>query len=108
MIGMQIGMTRVDPWVPLDPKKYPGSVRPPASGSLTIEQLIHGYTKVNAERMRLDGIMGSLQSGKYANFVVYDEDIFEAARRDPLSFGKIQPVCTWFEGEERFIEAPEF
>ncbi|MGN0703922.1 MAG: amidohydrolase [Lentihominibacter sp.] len=103
MIGMQVAMTRVDPWIPLDPEKYPGSVRPPASGKLTIEQLIHGYTVINAERMRLDDKLGSIEPGKLANFVVFNEDIFEAARTSPETFGQIDPWGTFFEGEERHI-----
>ncbi|MCQ2546456.1 MAG: amidohydrolase family protein [Clostridia bacterium] len=103
MIGMQVAMTRVDPWVPLDPEKYPGSVRPPLEGRLSIEQLIHGYTVINAERMRLDDIMGSLEPGKLANFIVFNEDIFEAAHEHPENFSDIDPECTYFEGEERHI-----
>ena len=103
MIGMQVAMTRVDPWVPLDPEKYPGSVRPPVEGKLSIEQLIHGYTVVNAERMRLDDKMGSLEAGKLANLVVFKEAIFRAAHEHPETFSEIDPECTWFEGEERHI-----
>lgn len=101
MIGMQIAMTRIDPSVPLDPKRYPGSVRPPLDGKLTIEQLIHGYTVINAERMRLDDKMGSIEAGKLANFIVFEEDIFDKAHNDPEHFGEIEPVCTFFEGEEK-------
>lgn len=103
MIGMQVAMTRVDPWVPIDPKKYPGSVRPPLDGKLTIEQLIHGYTVINAERMRLDDRMGSLEAGKLANFVVFNEDIFRFAHETPEKFSEIDPECTYFEGRERHI-----
>ena len=103
MIGMQVAMTRVDPWIPLDPDKYPESVRPPASGKLSIEQLIHGYTVINAERMRLDDKLGSIEPGKLANFVIFNEDIFEAARNSPETFGQIDPWGTFFEGEERHI-----
>ena len=103
MVGMQVAMTRVDPWVPIDPVKYPGSVRPPADGKLSVEQLIHGYTMINAERMRWDDIMGSLEEGKLANFVVFNEDIFKAAHEHPEDFSKIDPECTYFEGEERHV-----
>ena len=103
LIGMQIGMTRVDPLIPLDPEKYPGSVRPPLEGRLSIEQLIHGFTVINAERMRLDDKIGSLEAGKLANFVVFNEDIFEAAHNHPENFSDIDPECTYFEGERRSI-----
>ena len=83
--------------------KYPGSVRPPADGKLSVEQLIHGYTMINAERMRWDDIMGSLEEGKLANFVVFNEDIFKAAHEHPEDFSKIDPECTYFEGEERHV-----
>ncbi len=103
MVGMQVAMTRVDPLIPLDPKKYPGSVRPPVDGKLTIEQLIHGYTVINAERMRLEDKMGSIETGKMANLVVFNEDIFEAAHKSPENFSDIDPYCTYFEGRERHI-----
>ena len=103
MLGMQVSMTRVDPWVPLDPEKYPGSVCPPVEAKLSVEQLIHGYTVINAERMRLDDIMGSIEAGKRANLVVFGEDIFEHAHKSPEDFGSIAPECTYFEGEERHI-----
>ena len=58
---------------------------------------------VNAERMRWDDIMGSLEEGKMANFVVFEEDIFKAAHEHPENFSAIDPVCTYFEGEERHV-----
>ena len=103
MIGMQVAMTRVDPWIPLNQEKYPGSVRPPVDGKLTIEQLIHGYTAVNAERMRLDDKVGSIETGKLANFVVFNEDIFDIAHKSPEKFGELDPWGTFFEGEERHV-----
>ena len=105
MIGMQVAMTRVDPWIPLDPDRYPGSVRPPEKAKLSLQQLVHGYTAVNAERMRLDDKLGSLKAGKLANSVVFGEDIFEHARTSPENFGEVEPEGTWFEGEERHIRS---
>lgn len=103
--SMQVGMTRVDPWVPLDPEKYPGSVRPPLDGKLSFSQLLHGYTVINAERMRLDDKMGSLEEGKLANFIAFDEDIFEHAKNNPETFGEIEPSIVCFEGEEKHIKS---
>ena len=53
--------------------------------------------------MRLDDKMGSLEAGKMASFVVFNEDIFEIAHNTPEKFGDIDPECTYFEGEERHI-----
>lgn len=105
MISMQVSMTRVEPWeaVRLDSNKYPGSVRPPVDAKLSIEQLIHGYTVINAERMRLDDKLGSIEEGKLANMVVFKEDIFDFAHKTPERFSEIDPWGTFFEGEERHI-----
>ena len=104
LIGMQTAMTRIDPWpaVRLDTSKYPNGMKPPYDGGLTLEELIHGYTVVNAERMRLDKY-GALEVGKFANMVVFNEDIFEIARTAPETFMNIDPYCTYFEGEMRQI-----
>lgn len=98
--GMQTAMTRVDPLLPLDPERYPGSVRPPASAKLSLKQLIHGYTVTNAIRMRLDHLIGSIKTGKLANMVVFENDIFETP---PEEFAKTKVDFTVFEGRVRRI-----
>ena len=105
LIGMQVAMTRIDPWeeVRLDTSKYPGGMKPPFDGGLTLEELIYGYTVINAERMRLDDKIGSLEKGKLANMVVFNDDIFEIAHIAPGTFEDIEPYCTYFEGEKRQI-----
>ncbi len=105
LIGMQTAMTRIDIWdaVRLPADKYPNGMKPPYDGCLTLEELIHGYTSVNAERMRLDDKMGSIEAGKLANMVVFDEDIFEYAKRTPEHFMDIDPYCTYFEGQKRCV-----
>lgn len=96
--GMQVSMTRVEPWFPME--QFPGSVRPPYSAKLTLRQLIHGYTVTNAIRMRLFDKMGSIETGKLANLVVLEQDIFNWPAEE---FGKIDVNCTYFEGKERHI-----
>ncbi|MBR0456883.1 MAG: amidohydrolase family protein [Firmicutes bacterium] len=99
-MGMQIGMTRVDPEFPVDPKSYPDSEYPPAHAKLTLEELIHGYTINNAIRMRVDDIMGSIEKGKLANLIVMDEDPFTTP---PEKFRHIKIDRTFFEGVKRQI-----
>ncbi len=99
-MGMQIGMTRVDPEFPMEGEDYPGGERPPKSAKLTMEELIRGYTINNAIRMRLDHIMGSIEAGKLANLVVMAEDPFTMP---PENLRHIGIDCTYFEGEERHI-----
>ena len=100
--GMQVAMTRVDPLVPLDPDRYPGSVRPPASAKLDLKQLIHGYTMTNAIRMRLDHLIGSIEEGKLANMVVLENDIFEMPAE---KISETEVAFTIFEGQVRDIKS---
>lgn len=97
-LGMQVGMTRVDPDIPLDPERYPGSVHPPYDGKLSVEQLLHGYTAVNAERMRRDDKVGSIEEGKMANFVVMEDDIFNYPAE---KMREVQIDSVYFEGEKQ-------
>ena len=98
--GMQTAATRIDPEYPLDSREYPGSIRQPESAKLSIRQLVHGYTYTNALRMRLDHIMGSLEEGKLANFVVLEDNIFEM---DLFRIKDTEVAFTCFEGECRNI-----
>ena len=98
--GMQTAATRIDPEYPLDPDEYPGSIRQPESAKLSVKQLVHGYTYTNALRMRLDHIMGSLEEGKLANFVVLEDNIFEM---DLFRIKDTEVAFTCFEGECRNI-----
>lgn len=100
--GMQVAMTRVDPVIKLDDKKYPGGVRPPETAKLTLDQLIRGYTVNNAERLRVQDKMGSLEEGKLANFIVLDKDIF-SVQPDEVSGVDVEFSC--FEGEIRKIKS---
>ena len=53
--------------------------------------------------MRLDDKVGSIETGKLANFVVFNEDIFDIAHKSPEKFGELDPWGTFFEGEERHV-----
>ena len=74
--SMQVACTRVDPEFPLDPEKYPGSMRPPESAKLSRENLIKGYTASGAKQLRWEGAIGSLEAGKKANLCVISDDFF--------------------------------
>lgn len=73
--GMQVAATRVDPEFPLDPEKYPGSVRPPESAKLSVETLLKGYTMGSARQLHWDNMMGSLEEGKIANMIIADRNV---------------------------------
>ena len=94
--GMEISATRVDLSHPLNPDKYPGSVRPPLSARLTPEQLVDGYTRAGAIPFRMEDVMGTIEEGKYANLAVLNKNIFEISA-DEIHMVKAELVM--FEGE---------
>ena len=98
--GMQAAMTKVDPVMPLDPERYPGSVRPPEAAKYTLEELLKGYTMNNAIRMRMEDKMGSLEEGKLANFIILNKDIFNVPGEEMLS---VDADITYFDGQPRKI-----
>ena len=75
-------------------------MREPETAKYTLEQLLKGYTINNAVRMRLEDKTGSLEAGKYANFIVLAKDIFNTS---PEDVGTVTAECTYFEGEKRNI-----
>lgn len=75
--SMQVAATRVDPEFPLDPDKYPGSVRPPENAKLDVSFLLKGYTINGARQMHWDKMLGSIEEGKIANMNVCKENIEE-------------------------------
>ncbi len=93
--GMKIAMTRIETWVPLDPEKYPGSMRPSESGKYTLEQLLRGYTANNAFRMRHEDKLGSIAKGKIANMIVLNQDIFDTPAQQ---LDQIKADAVYFEG----------
>lgn len=95
LFGMQVAATRVDPEYPLDPDRYPNSVRPEADAVLSRELLLQGYTINGAKQLRLADKMGSLVAGKVANLCVLSADLFDA---EPSSIGEIKFDAVVFEG----------
>ena len=93
---MEISATRVDLSHPLNPDKYPGSVRPPINARLTVEQMIDGYTRAGAVPFRMSDKIGTIEEGKYANLAVLNKNIFEISA-DEIHMVKAELVM--FEGE---------
>lgn len=53
-----------------------GIVIPPHSEGLTIEDCMIGYTINGAKQLRIDDKVGSITTGKEADFVILDRDVF--------------------------------
>ncbi|MCQ4637222.1 amidohydrolase family protein [Anaerovorax odorimutans] len=96
MFGIQVANTRIDPQVPLNPAKYPNSMRPPESAKLSLDVLLKGYTLSSARQSHWETIMGTLEEGKLANLCVLSNNPFEVR---PGEIGKISFETVIFEGE---------
>jgi len=94
--GMQVAATRVDSEFPLDPEKYPGSMRPEKEDRITVDALLKGYTINSAKQSRWDDRMGSLEAGKLANFCVISDNPLAT---DPFMLKEIRFEAVIFEGE---------
>lgn len=105
-IGIQVAKTGYEPGIgfypPLDLEKYRYGWQP-ESGRFTLEECIHAFTWRNAERMRLLDKIGSIEVGKRACLVVLDKDIFTIPDEE---ISTIEPVCTFFDGQELHIPNP--
>jgi len=75
--SIEIANTRIDLEVPLDPEKYPGSIRPPLSARISLDNLLKGYTINGARQLRWSDRLGSLEVGKVANFNILSANPYE-------------------------------
>lgn len=78
-LGMEVGMTR---WT--SPKtnapEYNMTVKPfvPLNETMTIEEMIIGYTINGAKQLGIEASKGSIEAGKDADFLVFDKDLMTA------------------------------
>ena len=75
-LGMQVGHTRQYPrdWWLTDND----GVKQPVEERLSISDLLKGYTVNGAYQLRLEDTLGSIQTGKWADFVVLNQNLFTA------------------------------
>ncbi len=92
--GIQIGHTRQYPeeWR----EEGVEEIRPPGDEQLSIEQLIVGYTRNGAYQLRMENNIGSIETGKLADLVVLDDNLFDI---DSEEIWKVKPAAVLMEGE---------
>ena len=106
---MEVGMTRQDPdfgGVVYDEQadgtmaeRKDGStapVYPPEDEKMTLEQLIEGYTINGAKQLGIDDRVGSIETGKEADFLVLSENLFET---DPYRLHDVVPERVYIKGK---------
>ena len=97
-LGMEIGMTR---WVTEKtrlPEFYMGDYAfPPSGEKMNIEEMILGYTINGAKQLGIEAAKGSIETGKDADFLVFDQDLLTA---EPEGFSYNMPRDVYFRGEK--------
>ncbi|MBN8662846.1 MAG: amidohydrolase family protein, partial [Candidatus Obscuribacter phosphatis] len=76
------------PQAPLNPKE-----------ALTLEEILSAYTTGGAYANHLDKVCGTLSPGKYADFIVLDQDI---TKLPPNQIGQTKVLETYLEGKRVF------
>ncbi|MBE6029802.1 MAG: amidohydrolase [Clostridiales bacterium] len=99
--GMEVGLTRQDPDFGqvredggMDGAAAP--IYPPAEERLTLEQLIEGYTLGGAKQLGVENQIGSIETGKDADFLVLGENLFEV---DPYRLHDVVPERVYIKGK---------
>ncbi|MDN4502755.1 amidohydrolase family protein [Alteromonadaceae bacterium BrNp21-10] len=71
-----------------------------AEEALTIQQAFKAFTIDAAYSAYQEDIIGTLETGKWAGFIVLDEDIFTM---DPKQLCKTKVLQTWVAGERQYV-----
>jgi predicted amidohydrolase YtcJ len=99
-VGIEALVSRRDPYGRREGQLWPEQ-------AVTMDEALRIYTLNGARAMRLDGVTGSVETGKSADLIVLDRNLFEV----PIDeVGDTEVVMTFFEGKPiyaRHSEAPE-
>jgi predicted amidohydrolase YtcJ len=68
----------------------------PTDERLDIDQLIVGYTQSGAYQLRMENQIGSIETGKLADLVLLDDNLFDIDRHE---IWKVKPAAVMMEGE---------
>jgi hypothetical protein len=90
VVQIEIGRTRQYAGEPEAP------VQPRESERLDVETLVRGFTLDAAYQLRMEDEIGSIETGKYADLVMLDQNIFEV---DPYTIHETGVVMTMLGGE---------
>ena len=97
-LGMEIGMTRKSTEKTMVPEfaRVP-QVCPPENERMTIEEMLLGYTINGAKQLGIEAAKGSIEAGKDADFLVFDNDLLTAEQE---GFSHNKPSQVYFGGKK--------
>jgi hypothetical protein len=97
-LGMEVGMTR---WTTEKTKapEYNRTVQAfiPHNEIMSVEEMILGYTINGAKQLGIEASKGSIESGKDADFLVFDKDLLTAEHE---GFSCNKPKDVYFAGKK--------
>ena len=97
-LGMEIGMVRQ---ISAKAKAYDfvktAAPNPPASERMSVEEMILGYTINGAKQLRIEASKGSIEPGKDADFLVFENNLLEAEHE---GFSYNMPTDVYFAGKK--------
>ena len=97
-LGMEVGMTR---WITEKTRNYPFTVAdkvfPPENERMNIEEMLLGFTINGAKQLGIEASKGSIEVGKDADFLVFDNDLL-TAEHEGFSYNK--PAQVYFGGKK--------
>jgi predicted amidohydrolase YtcJ len=97
-LGMEIGMTRtISEKTNVPAYCISPIMNPPAEERMNIEEMMIGYTINGAKQLGIEATKGSIEPGKDADFLVFDNDLMKA---DPDGFSHNIPAEVYFGGKK--------
>lgn len=99
MLGIEVAMTRQitkDTKLNFDGVE-PGEQFPDKAECMSAEEMILGYTVNAANQLCINDRKGTIEPGKDADYIVFDEDLLN---EKPSKFSQISPKEVWFEGKQ--------
>ena len=95
-LGMEVGMTRwINEKTDAEEWQRTPAVYPPVEERMGIEEMLLGYTINGAIQLGVEDAKGSIEAGKDADFLVFDNDLLEA---DAAGFSYNKPTEVYFGG----------
>ncbi len=98
-LSMEVGMTR---WINKNTRaaelNWTVGSYPSSDEQMSIEEMIIGYTINGAKQLGIEDTKGSIEVGKDADFIVFDNDLLTAKKE---GFSHNKPTAVYFCGEIR-------